>query len=456
MRKPLILMNAAGNPQARSLLASIQGQGIQLREASNWSEIQHCLHCKIPPDLLLLHCPLVRDAEAGLEVAAQLRQKDRRFPIILLAEQGSEALAVAALRTGIKDYYKKPFLVEEIVSAVRHCVAQYRAKENRALTIFASGKDLIGASSALCRAKEFLGKAARVDSNILITGETGTGKELAAEYVHSHSPRRHSPLISINCAALPDGLLESELFGYERGAFTGAQGAYPGKLRLAEGGTVFFDEIGDMSPYAQAKILRVLENREVYPLGGKRSVPLNIRIIAATNRDLESLLAQNQFRQDLYFRLNVARIHLPPLRDRRDDIPLLIDHCLKELNLRWGRSLRRLSDEVLEMFLRYDWPGNVRELRNLVEAVFIDPPNAIVTPDDLPEFFKLRCGYPQNIGLSEREQLLCALGASNWNKSKAAETLRWSRMTLYRKMEKYAIADAVEDKPNPDNPLNSV
>jgi transcriptional regulator with PAS, ATPase and Fis domain len=284
-------------------------------------------------------------------------------------------------------------------------------------------------------------KVATTDSHVLITGETGTGKELAAQYIHQQSMRRTRPVVFINCAALPDGLLESELFGYERGAFTGAISAYSGKLKLADGGTVLFDEIGDMSPYAQAKILRVIETKEVYPLGGRRSVPLDIRIIAATNRDLERQVSKNEFRHDLYFRLNVARIHLPPLRERRDDIPLLIDHFVQEFSARFGRWIDGFSKEAMEILLRYEWPGNVRELMNLIERIFIDPPREKVAVGDLPESMHSPLPAPRKILPAERELLLYTLSQTNWNKSKAAERLHWSRMTLYRKIAKYRIVE---------------
>ena len=206
---------------------------------------------------------------------------------------------------------------------------------------------MIGNSLPMWKVKSYMRKVALTDSHVLITGETGSGKELAAQYIHQQSARRGKPLIAINCAALPDGLLESELFGYERGAFTGAVSSYPGKLKLADGGTVLFDEIGDMSLYAQAKILRVIETKEVYPLGARRSVPVDIRIMAATNRDLERQMSRSEFRKDLYFRLNVALIHLVPLRERRDDIPLLIDH--------YYRNSPRDSDENRRGLARRRW-----------------------------------------------------------------------------------------------------
>lgn len=318
---------------------------------------------------------------------------------------------------------------------------------------------MIGNSLPMWKVKSYLRKVAMTDSHVLITGETGSGKELAAQYIHHLSARREKPVISINCAALPDGLLESELFGYEKGAFTGAVSSYPGKLKLADGGTVLFDEIGDMSLSAQTKILRVIESREVYPLGGRRSVPLDIRIIAATNRDLEKQLSKNEFRQDLYFRVNVARVHLPSLRDRRDDIPLLIDYFVNECNARFGRQIKGFSDDAMEVLLRYDWPGNIREMMNLVERIFIDPPDEKIGVADLPETMRRPLPEREKTALAERELLLYALSQTNWNKSKAAERLHWSRMTLYRKIAKYHIAEKQpapgETAGDPDNIRNS-
>lgn len=315
---------------------------------------------------------------------------------------------------------------------------------------------MIGNSLAIWKVKTYLRKVAMTDSHVLITGETGTGKELAAQYIHQQGTRRAKPLVSINCAALPDGLFESELFGYERGAFTGAISSYEGKLKLAHGGTVLFDEIGDMSPYAQAKILRVIETKEVYPLGGRRSVPLDIRIIAATNRDLERSMAKNEFRQDLYFRLNVARVHLPPLRERKEDIPLLIDHYSQEFSRRFGQQIEGFSEEAMELLLRYDWPGNIRELMNLIERIFIDPPREKIDVADLPESMRYPLPVRQESAPAEREILLYTLSQTNWNKSKAAERLHWSRMTLYRKIAKYHIvASHPEANETPGEPANS-
>jgi len=307
------------------------------------------------------------------------------------------------------------------------------------MTAHSVATSIIGNSLAIWKVKTYLRKVAMTDSHVLITGETGTGKELAAQYIHRNSSRHSKPLVTLNCAALPDGLLESELCGYERGAFTGAVSSYAGKLKLADGGTVLFDEIGDMSLYAQAKILRFIETKEVYPLGGRRSVPVNVRIIAATNRDLERNVSRGEFRQDLYYRLNVARVQLPPLRERNDDIPALIDHYVQIYSERSGRGIEGFSDDAMELLSGYEWPGNVRELMNFVEGIFIDLPSEKIGVADLPESMRSPLPARQDSVPEERELLLYTLSQTHWNKSQAAERLHWSRMTLYRKIAKYHI-----------------
>jgi transcriptional regulator with PAS, ATPase and Fis domain len=298
---------------------------------------------------------------------------------------------------------------------------------------------MIGGSSAMREIKAYLLKVATTDCTVLITGETGTGKELAAEMIHRSSPRHSSPLVCINCAALPESLLESELFGYERGAFTGAYSTYAGKLKLAEGGTVFFDEIGDMTAYAQAKILRAIEGKEVYRLGGKKGISINVRVIAATNQGPEKLVADGRLREDLYHRLNVARVHLPPLRERKEEILPLLNHYTRVLNRRYGRETEGFTEEALASLLKYNWPGNVRELKNLLEATFINLPSRKIAFMDLPKMFQKKLKELEGLPQGERDRVLSALFACNWNKSKAAQKLHWSRMTLYRKMAKHQI-----------------
>jgi two-component system response regulator HydG len=300
---------------------------------------------------------------------------------------------------------------------------------------------IIGSSKSMIDLREYIPKVGRSEANVLITGETGTGKERVAESIHYASARRNQPFVSVNCAAIPDSLIESELFGYERGAFTGAQEAYPGKLRLADGGTVFLDEIGDMSLAAQAKVLRVIESREVFPLGGRRVAPINSRFIAAINQDVEPLIAEHRFRSDLYYRLNVARIILPPLKERKEDIPELLAYYLDEFNQRLDESVGKPSQELLHCLMCYDWPGNIRELRNLVEAIFIDPPRRPIAVVDLPDSFRRIFAEYATDSVPEKERLVSALHETNWNKSQAAAQLNWSRMTLYRKIAKYQISE---------------
>jgi two-component system response regulator HydG/two-component system response regulator AtoC len=307
----------------------------------------------------------------------------------------------------------------------------------------AATRILIGESAAIHQVKlRLLRAAAAADSSVLITGETGTGKELAAQVIHNASARKKKSLVSVNCAAIPESLLESELFGYEKGAFTGAQWANAGVLERADGGTLFLDEVGELSLAAQAKILRVIESKEFSRLGSREVLRVNMRFVAATNQNLEELAKQGKFRWDLIFRLNVVRIHLPALRERKEDLPALISHYLHGLNVQFGRQVRGISRQSNDRLLAYDWPGNVRELKNLLEACFVeaDPTSDLL---DLPT----QCNLALDTSRlpEERDRLLKALLATEWNKSEAARQLRWSRMTLYRKMAKFQLHRRVPD-----------
>jgi DNA-binding NtrC family response regulator len=395
------------------------------------------------PDLVIVNASL-HDTHAGLEFVRRVRQRHDRVPIVLLTAKSSEALAIAALKAGVNDYVTLPCVSDELVVSVRRLLSKVSqppasgAGDPRPGSLTAD-RCLIGDSAPMREIKAYITQVAATDSHVLITGETGTGKELVAELIRHNSARRQQPFVCINCAAIPDTLLESELFGYEKGAFTGASTASEGKLKSADGGVIFFDEIGDMSPYAQAKILRAIESREMYRLGGKRPIGLNVRVIAATNQNLEQLVTKEKFRKDLYFRLNVARIHLPPLRERREDIVPLCHHYLHHLSQRFGRRVEGFTDEVLACLLRHDWPGNVRELKNVLEAILVKGPSRRIAIADLPTLFRLQCQDVGSAPQQERERLLSALFSTNWNVSKAAQQLHWSRMTLYRKLEKYRI-----------------
>jgi DNA-binding NtrC family response regulator len=394
----------------------------------------------VKPDLAIIHS---NRRSRDLETVKWLRRQNHGTPVILIVQESSESRVIGALRAGINDYFKHPVSFTELLSSIRRHLPNARPVSARNQPAFQAGDpgpDFIGETPPIRQIKDYIARAAALDCNVLITGETGTGKEKVAELIHWQSARREHPMICINCAALPENLLESELFGFERGAFTGASEPYPGKLRLAEGGIIFLDEIFTMSPFMQAKLLRALDTRKIYSLGGRKSIPLNIRVVAATNQDPEEAMVEGSLRQDLFYRLNVARVHLPPLRERQMDIPLLLRFFLKKMNRRYGRRVESFSPEVMELLLGYGWPGNIRELRNLVEALFINlaPQARCVSLSHLPETFQ-RLQENLKAPQEERMQVLHALLATNWNKSEAAQKLRISRMTLYRKMEKHEI-----------------
>ncbi|QTA84255.1 sigma-54 interaction domain-containing protein [Desulfonema magnum] len=305
---------------------------------------------------------------------------------------------------------------------------------------------MIGDSFLIQKLLKDILKIAETDATVLITGESGTGKEVAAEMIHRESPRKRKPFVCVNCSALPDSLVESELFGYNKGAFTGAVADQQGKFEMAGEGSIFLDEIGDMSLHAQTKILRVIENREVCRLGGKGIFSVNARLITATNKEPKHLMEEGKFREDLYYRLDVARIRMPPLRDRREDIPILARYFIHKFNLKFRRKVENFTEEAMTLMLRYHWPGNVRELKNLVEKSFINLPSREAVFMELPEPVREELTSTATLPNEERTRVVSALMETRWNKTRAAMKLRWSRMTLYRKMAKYNIIE----KRNPE------
>ena len=305
---------------------------------------------------------------------------------------------------------------------------------------------IVGTSPAINALRAYLPKVARSRATVLVTGETGTGKERVSRAVHELSPRSAERFVVVNCAALPDSLIESELFGHMRGAFTGAHADMQGTIAAANGGTLFLDEIGELSLFAQAKLLRVLESHEVQPVGSTRTQKIDVRVVAATNRELEADVAAQRFRADLFYRLNIARLIIPPLRERPSDIAGLADHIIAEFNRRDRCHVGRVSASLLSCLLAHDWPGNVRELRNLIEAVFIDPPGGPLGLEHLPPVFQRMFGQYRSASESERARMIDALERSHGNKAEAAKTLNCSRMTLYRKLAKYRLTTAPPEK----------
>ncbi len=395
-------------------------------------------------------------AQRGYDLAASfaapsahgddLRRQASEGPLVRLDCGDSKVFTVGACYFSVSEDEELTDQLGDLLLCFERLGASPRKREPRNAS--SADRTIVGQCRQLRDLRAYLAKVASVDSTVLVTGETGTGKQLMAELIHRTSARRNGPFITVNCAAIPDSLVESELFGYERGAFTGAMHAKPGKLEMADGGTFFLDEIGDMHPVAQAKLLNVLETRQVERLGARRAQRINVRFIAATNQDLEAMVEKHAFRRDLYYRLNVTRLHLPPLRERRDDIPSLLAHYARELNRDFGIKVDGFTPGALECLRAYPWPGNVRELRNVLEAVFVNRPTGLVSVADLPESCRRHAASLESPA-HERELLLSALTTTSWNVSKAARSLQWSRMTVYRKMAKHRIDRPADFPPQP-------
>ena len=307
-------------------------------------------------------------------------------------------------------------------------------------------EEMVGSSSAMRNVREYVQKVAASECNVLVTGETGCGKELVAKALHHHSRRGSRTLTSINCAAIPDSLFESELFGHERGAFTGAVSARAGKIEQADGGTIFLDEVEELSPMGQAKLLRAIESRQIERLGGSATRNINIRIVAATNQDLTQLHDCGRFRKDLYYRLAVVQVNIPPLRSRVEDIPALAAHFIQRMNRDSGLWLTGLDPEVVSLLESHNWPGNVRELRNLLEAVAVEKQTGTIRVRDLPAWFTPAPHESFGGPSGERYRMLQVLESTGWNKARAARELNWSRMTLYRKMARHELVGGATRK----------
>jgi DNA-binding NtrC family response regulator len=393
------------------------------------------------------------DPRRGVSFARRFGARLNRVPVILIAAKRSQDTLLAAMRAGVSDYLCYPLSAANLRASI--LAALPPSPRTVDPSNLRDAQCIVGTSEALQTIKSRLGDVARSEANVLVTGDTGTGKELIADLIHRNSPRCGRSFVRINCAAIPETLIESELFGYESGAFTGANTARQGKLEIANGGTVFLDEIGEMSALTQAKILRAIEGKEIQRLGSSSGSRVDVRIVAATNLDVETLVADGRFRKDLFFRLNVARIHVPPLAARREDIGEICQHYIEQMNECLGLDVRGFTEDVLRCLLAYDWPGNVRELRNLIEATFIHRPTGWITVDDLPDHYRKR--LQSAVAPDERSRVLAALCATNWNKSEAAKKLQWSRMTLYRKIAKYRIQEGGRVvRRAPDNPAEKV
>jgi two-component system response regulator HydG len=409
-----------------------------------------------PPDIVLadIRMPQV----TGIDILAAARDQDPEMPVILMTAQASLQTAIQAVNEGAFYYIQKPFTNDDLV-AICQRAAEYRQlrSENKQLKREIRKRERSKSIKPIGNARNFIDvlqlaeQVAPTESTVLILGESGTGKEVVARFIHELSERTEGPFFSINCGALPESLLESELFGHMKGAFTGAVRDKQGLFAAARGGTFFLDEIAEMTPSTQVKLLRVLQEREALPVGGTEPVPVDVRVIAATNRDLDDEMRRGTFRQDLYYRLNVISLHLPPLRARREDIPVLAEGLLQRMAEDRMQPVKHLADDALQAIMAYDWPGNVRELENALEHAALLAADSNITAGHLPERATARKAQPlvadrppdnPTLEAVERAYILWVLNAEGGNKTRAAEVLGIDPSTLYRKLARYESESA--------------
>jgi len=434
----------------RALGRALRDEGHEVVEVSNGRDARR-LATERPFDLLIIDnvMPGLTGIEVIRDLAANVAESERPQVLLMTAHATIES-AIEAMKLGALDYLQKPFEIDELLVTVRRALELQRLRVEHHYLLSERDEEfdhygIVGRSRVMQDVIKRAELVAQTRSTVLITGETGTGKELIARAIHDRSGQRDKPLIKVNCAAIPETLLESELFGHLRGAFTGAAVTKKGKFALADGGTIFLDEIGTMNLALQAKLLRVLQEREIEPLGSERTQKVDVRVIAATNRDLRQLIAEGKFQEDLYYRLNVIPIEMPPLRERRDDIPVLVDHFVRKHQQRSGKRIDRIADSVVETLQKYDWPGNVRELENTIERAVVLSTGPVLTLDavsvlgtaapsagNLPSL-KLH----QNIEWVERETIRRALDQAGGVKKDAAEAMGISQRALSYYLAKY-------------------
>jgi two-component system response regulator AtoC len=409
------------------------------------------------PSLIILD--VVMPGISGIEALESIKKINSLIPVIILSAAGQTKTVVDAMKMGAADFLVKPFEEQELELAIENVVEKQKLKEEvktlkRQLDSYFEAGDILSTNPKMLKIKEIAKHVADTDVPVLVSGESGVGKEVLARYIHTNSNRHDKPFVKVNCAALPNDLLESELFGYERGAFTGALNDKPGKFELADKGTLLLDEIGEMTPHLQAKLLHVLQDSEYTRLGGKRTVRVDARVLASTNINLEENVANGKFREDLYFRLNVIRVDIPPLRERREDIPVLCNYFLSRYRDRYKSTVEEISSAMMDSFLRYDWPGNVRQLENIVKRYLILPDmnvnlseakeqptaNATVVPMKPKEDnMSLKDVGSRAAEQAEKELVLRVLEETSWNRKQAARRLNICYKALLNKLKRWHI-----------------
>lgn len=382
----------------------------------------------------------------GIELQKRIKKIAPEMIIIIITAYASVSTAVQALKEGAFDYITKPFDPDELSHLIQNAFNQKKLKAENVqlreqIQELSSFEEIIGESSAIRKVFELVDTVAKTDSTVMIRGESGTGKELVARAIHSRSNRKFFPIIAVNCGAVPEGIMESELFGHERGAFTGAHYKRKGKFEMSDGGTIFFDEIGNISTKMQMELLRVIEAKQITRLGGNNNIDVDFRIICAVNQNLEEKVKDGEFREDLYYRLNVFTIRLPPLRERRSDIPLLVKHFIGKYNKIMNRNIAGIEPQALDTLMKYQWPGNVRELENAIERAVVVGKLEEIILDDLSFQFDSFVESPGGNSLAdiEKAHINEILNLNSWNISRSAEILKIDRVTLYNKIKKYNL-----------------
>jgi DNA-binding NtrC family response regulator len=443
------------DPAIRELLSFIVAEaGYEVDSFSSGAEVLANSGC--PPNAVLLD--MMMPEVDGVEVLKEIQRRHPKLPVIMVTADNDVRRAVEVTKLGAYDYLVKPIDQERLLTTLRRALSHGSLeKEVERLKGELSDRyhlrSIVGSSAAMRKVYDQIGKVLESEITVFIAGESGTGKELVAKAIHYASLRSDGPFIDVNCAAIPEGLQESELFGHEKGAFTGAVATHPGKFEQASGGTIFLDEIGEMSPSAQARLLRVLQERVLQRVGGTATIDLDVRVISASNRDLQQMVEEGTFRQDLFYRLVVFPISLPPLRDRREDIPMLVDHFLEKHARDAGKRVTRVDSQAMDALSGHGWPGNVRELENVIHRTLLVSAGLELTLDDLPPNFAAQEGRtaaaaavssddtPKNLEQLERQAIVRAMENNQGNLSDVARQLGIGRSTLYRKLEQYGLRE---------------
>jgi two-component system nitrogen regulation response regulator NtrX len=453
MSKTILVVDDEGSIRT-ALQGILEDEGYRPLLAEDGTKALEMVQSELP-DLVLLD--IWMPGIDGLEVLQRLKALHRSLLVIMMSGHGTIETAVRSTKMGAYDFIEKPLSLEKLILTIQNAFEMQRLQdENEILrNVVLQDHEMVGESPAIAELREQIRLVASSSASVLISGENGTGKELVARAVHFQSNRRNNPFMEINCAAIPDELIESELFGHERGAFAGALSQKKGKFDLADGGTIFLDEIGDMSLRTQAKVLRVLQDGKFERVGGTRTIEVDVRIVAATNKLLEEEVRLRAFSEDLYYSLNVVPFMLPPLRERKEDIPLLVEHFLDIFCRKEGRERNNILPEAVELIKCYDWPGNIRELKNIMERLVIMSLGRPITTEQLPDYISCHGissdsapGFDGGVGVNslrgareefEKEFILHKLEEFGWNISKTAEAIELERSNLHRKIKSYGI-----------------